>query len=106
MYECVREEKKKKKVIKYSLATGCTPSESGGGTDREILWHCGAGVFVVDPCLPSGDSPWDVMEHCPTAACVALTHHHEASGAQCEDTADKSPESSLISCFRPMRCHF
>src|SRR5262245_44690120 len=37
------------------------------------------GVFASDPCRPSGDSPWDIVEHCPIAACVTLTHHHESS---------------------------
>ena len=38
-------------------------------------------VSVADPYLPSGDSPWDVVEYCATAACVSFTPHHESSGA-------------------------
>src|SRR6266481_2163753 len=78
----------------------------GGGTDGASLWHSRAGICVAEPCLPSGDAPWDLVEPCPTAAGVALTHHHDSSGASCEDAADKSSQSSLISCFRPMRCRF
>src|SRR5215471_11407112 len=85
---------------------GCAPSQWGRGADREVLRHCGPGVFVADPCLPSGDAPGDVVEYCTTAVRVSATHHDEASGAQCEDTASKSPQGSLISRFRPLRCRF
>ena len=61
------------------------------GRIEKLLWHCGPGVFVADPCLPSGDAPGNVVEHCATAACVSSTHYHESSGAQCEDAAVKSP---------------
>ena len=91
--------------LKTDLGMGEHQVQCRRRADREVLWHSGAGVFVSDPCLPSGDSPGDIVEHCTTAACVALTHHHESGRAQCENAADKSPQSSLIACFRPW-CHF
>src|SRR6266436_6947464 len=48
------------------LGTGGTPGAWGGGTDGASLWHSRAGILVAEPCLPSGDAPWDLVEPCPT----------------------------------------
>ena len=92
--------------LKTDLGLGEHQVSGGRGADREVLRHCGPGVFVADPCLPSGDAPGDVVEYCTTAARVSATHHDASSGAQCEDAAVKSPQGSLISRFRPLRCRF
>jgi len=64
-------------------------------------------VYVAgDPGLPSGDSPWNRMEHRTTPACVALTHHHEPSGAHCENAAANNPQGSLIAHVSSTGCRF
>src|SRR5262245_47579799 len=83
---------------------GRAPRQYGGRTPRTLLWPCGTGVFVAEPCLPSGDAPGNIVEYCTTAARIAAPHHYESSGAPGEDAAVKSPQSSLSSRFRPMRC--
>ena len=47
-----------------------------------------------------------LIRACHAAACVSLTRDPQSSGAQCEDEADKSPQSGLVARFGPMRWRF
>ena len=92
--------------LKTDLGLGEHQVKWRGRTNRALLWHCRDGVLVADPCVSSGHPPWQAVECGSASACIALTSDHQSGGAQCEDTTDKRSQSSLIACFRPMRCHF
>ena len=77
------------RALKTALGLGAPHVGREAGRIEPCLWHGSAGVWVADPCVPSGPPPWQAMECRSAAACLSLARDPQPSGAPYQGEAGK-----------------